>query len=106
MAVDTFDQLWRVGRREAVSIVLTGTTNPAGATLSARIAATPGGTPLVANITVTAAGSSPTWTLTVSLTSTHTNREPGRYYLEVWDAVTEQRRAAGDLVILPTIPAA
>lgn len=99
-----FEQLWEVGRREAVSIVLTGTSNPSGMTLSARIAATPGGTPLVAGITVTAGGSGPTWTLTISLTSTHTNRAPGRYYLEVWDAATEQRRAAGALVILPTIP--
>lgn len=103
---DAFDQTWQVGRREAVSITLTGTTNPSGGTFSARIAATPYGMPLVADIAVTAGGATPLWTLTVYLTSTHTNRTPGTYYLEVWDAATEQRRAAGKLVIRPTIPSA
>lgn len=101
---DSFDQVWHVGRREAVSITLTGTTNPSGGTFSGRLATTPGGTPLVADIAVTAGGSSPLWTLTVALTSTHTNRAAGTYFLEVWDAVTEQRRAAGQLKIGPTIP--
>lgn len=103
---DAFDQLWEIGRREAVDIVLTSTTNPAGGTYSARLAATPGGTALYDDITVTAGGTVGAYTLTVYLTSTHTNRTPGTYYLEVWDAATEQRRAAGKLVIRPTIPSA
>ncbi|MFO0801466.1 MAG: hypothetical protein U0804_28710 [Gemmataceae bacterium] len=55
---DSFDQVWQVGRREAVSITLTGTTNPSGGTFGPA-GDDAGGTLPVADITVTNGGADP-----------------------------------------------
>lgn len=102
------DQSWTVGRREAVAIALTGTADPTGWAVSARLSQLPEGPPLLTDLTVTKGGSAGAYTLTVALTATHTDRSPGRYRLEVWrtDAGSERRLAAGTLAVDATIPAA
>lgn len=101
------DQTWTVGRRESVSIVLTGTTDPTGWAVSARLSQRPEGPVILTGLTVTKGGSAGAYTLTVTLTATHTDRSHGRYRLEVWrtDSGNERRLAAGDVLIDPTIPA-
>lgn len=93
-----------VYRGEAVDqpfqIIDPSTTNIAGWTIAAQLKTERGvASPVLATPSVAKTGAT---SFTVSLTSSHTDREPGGYYLEVWrtDVGYEQLLAETKLTIL------